>query len=70
MEWKIRKNKDDVKKTTRAEYDKVYAVYLNDPIGFVAAETGAPRSKVFVGSSPSGVSHNIINNPIELPEKR
>lgn len=60
----------NAKTTTRADFDKVYAIYLKDPIGFIAAETGAPRSKIFMGSSSTGVSHNIINNPIELPEKK
>ena len=60
----------DARKTTRAEFDKVYAVYIKDPAGFIAAETGQPRTQVFKGVSTTGVSHNIINNPIELPEKK
>lgn len=59
----------DARKTTRAEFDKVYAVYLKDPIGFIAAESGKPRNQIFMGASSTGVSHNVINNPIELPEK-
>lgn len=59
----------DAKKTTRAEFDKVYEVYQKDPIGFISAESGTPRNKIFVGTSTTGVSHNVINNPLELPEK-
>ncbi len=60
----------DAKKTTRADFDKAYEAYLLDPIGFSAAQIGVPRNKVFAGSSPTGMSHNIVNNPIELPEKK
>lgn len=60
----------DARKTTRAEFDKVYQVYLKDPIGFISAESGTPRSNIRMGTSATGVSHNITNNPIELPEKK
>lgn len=59
----------DAKKTTRAEFDKVYQIYLKDPIGFAAAQTGTPRNRIFMGRSTTGVSHDITNNPIELQEK-
>lgn len=60
----------DAKKTTRAEFDKVYEVYSKDPIGFISAESGRPRNQIFMGVSTTGESHKIINNPIELPEKK
>ena len=59
----------DAKKTSRIEFDKVMELYRKDPIGFISAESGTPRNRIAMGSSTTGVSHNVINNPIELPEK-
>ncbi|MFD0941015.1 GLPGLI family protein [Pedobacter boryungensis] len=60
----------DAKETTRVEYDKIQDLFKKDPKGFIAAASGVPRDKVFIGGSTTGVSHNTINNPIELPEKK
>lgn len=59
----------DAKATNRAEFDKVLALYRKDPKGFIAAATGTPRNNIYMGTSATGISHNIINNPIELSEK-
>ncbi|RZK53500.1 MAG: GLPGLI family protein [Pedobacter sp.] len=60
----------DAKKTNRADFDKIMELYKKDPIGFISAETGTPRNRIAMGSSATGVSHSVINNPIELPEKK
>jgi GLPGLI family protein len=60
----------DAKATNRAEFDKILELYRQDPTGFVSAATGTPKNRVFMGASMTGVSHNITNNPIELPEKK
>lgn len=60
----------DAKVTNRAEFDKILALYRKDPKGFISAATGTPKDKIYVGVSATGVSHNIINNPIELPENK
>lgn len=60
----------DAKATKRAEFDKILELYRQDPTGFVSAATGTPKNRVFMGASMTGVSHNITNNPIELPEKK
>ena len=60
----------DAKKTTRTEFDKIQELYRKDPKGFISAATGTPRDKIFMGVSATDESHNIINNPIELPEKK
>ncbi|RYG12431.1 MAG: GLPGLI family protein, partial [Chitinophagaceae bacterium] len=60
----------DAKKATRAEFDKVMELYRKDPIGFISAESGTPRNRIAMGTSTTGVSHKVINNPIELPEKK
>ncbi|MDQ8051524.1 MAG: GLPGLI family protein [Pedobacter sp.] len=59
----------DAKSATRSEFDKLKAAFDADPIGFHAAASGMPRNRVLVGGSTSGIVHNIINNPIELPER-
>ncbi len=59
----------DTKITTRAEFDKVMDLYKKDPKGFTAAATGTSVNSVFIGTSTRGVSHNVINSPIELPGK-
>ncbi len=56
-------------KTSRAEFDKLKAAFDKDPQGFHAAAAGIPRNRVFAGRSTNGVVHNVINNPLELPEK-
>lgn len=60
----------DAKKASRAEFDKVMELYRKDPIGFISAESGTPRNRIAMGTSTTGVSHSVINNPIELPEKK
>ncbi|MBB2145186.1 GLPGLI family protein [Pedobacter sp. LMG 31464] len=60
----------DAKITARAEFDKIMDLFKKDPKGFIAAASGTPRDKVFIGGSMTGVSHTTINNPIELPEKK
>ena len=59
----------EVKATTRADFDKLYTAYKKDPMGFMAASSGVSVSNIRMGSSMTGISHTVINNPIELPEK-
>lgn len=59
----------DAKATSRAEFDKVLALYRKDPKGFISAATGTPKDKIYMGISATGTSHNTINNPIELSDK-
>jgi GLPGLI family protein len=58
----------DTKNATRPEFDKLKAAFDNDPVGFHSAASGLPRNRILSGSSSTGVIHNVINNPIELPE--
>lgn len=60
----------DVKATTRTEFDKLMAAFNKDPKGFVAASAGTSVANIRIGGSTTGVSHKVINNPIELPEKK
>jgi len=60
----------EVKATTREEFDKLYGAYKKDPLGFMAASRGVSTSSIRMGSSMTGTSHTVINNPIELPEKK
>jgi GLPGLI family protein len=57
----------DAQKTTRAEFDKIIELYNKDPRAYISAATGTPKDKIYIGSSSTGESHKIINNPIELP---
>lgn len=58
----------NAKDITREEFDKLKAAFDKDPIGFHAAASGLPRNQILVGASSTGIVHNVINNPIELPE--
>lgn len=60
----------DALRTNRANFDKKYKLYLKDPIAYISAETGIPKNKILNGTSPTGFTDNIINNPIELPEMK
>lgn len=60
----------DAKLTTKAELDKLRETRDKDPIGFAKAQTPGDGRTVVTGFSMTGVSHNIINNPIELPENK
>jgi GLPGLI family protein len=60
----------DVKATTRVEFDKLMSAFNKDPKGFVAAAAGTSVANIRVGGSITGESHKVINNPIELPEKK
>lgn len=60
----------DAKPTSRVEFDKIIELYRKDPKGFISASTGTPVNKIFMGVSTTGESHKIINNPIELPQKK
>ena len=55
-------------KTTRKDFDKLKEAFDKDPQGFHAAASGLPRNRIFAGRSMTGVVHNVINNPLELPE--
>lgn len=60
----------DAKLTTKAELDKLRALRDQDPIGFVKAANPGDSRTVVIGGSTTGIVHNIINNPIELPESK
>lgn len=60
----------DAKLTTKADLDKLKATRDRDPVGFAKASMPNDGRVIKMGVSMTGVSHNVINNPIELPEKK
>lgn len=67
----------DAVKTSQKEIDKLKEARAKDPQGFINAQMGGRgmsanttvTRSVTIGSPPS-VKKNILNNPIELPEKK
>jgi len=65
----------DAIKTSKKELDKLRAARDKDPLGFMQAQTagsginGSIKIQSFT-KAPGTVSKNLINNPIELPEKK
>lgn len=60
----------DAKKTTKAALDQLRKARDEDPTGFMAASLGVGKGSVLKGASINGEIHKVINNPIELPEKK
>ena len=61
---------EDAKLTTKADLDKLRETRDRDPLGFAKASAPNDGRIVVMGASTTGVSHTVINNPIELPEKK
>jgi len=65
----------DAIKTSKKELDKLRAARDKDPLGFMQAQTagsginGSIKIQSFT-KAPGTVTKNLINNPIELPEKK
>ena len=68
----------DAVKTTQKELDKLKDARAKDPQGFMQAQMAGSGMNVSVKSTQTGsistaaplASKNVINNPIELPEKK
>ncbi len=61
---------ENAKLTTKADLDKLRETRDRDPLGFAKASAPNDGRIVKMGMSTTGVSHTVINNPIELPEKK